>query len=164
LRSAIGTKSGKDARFRAPSPQHSHHHLFRPSRLGKIILSNQQVILLCDTWGVPKPGASRNSSVALRPHSSVPGAMPLAMVIMAVGQSECPLLASCRLTATGQSPVLHFLGGVAKTICIFEPIAVLFALVAQRAGNHGTHRTHGSRECGNHRTHGSKRKPIAGCF
>ena len=32
-----------------------------------------------------------------------PGAMPLAMVIMAVGQSECPLLAGYRLTATGQS-------------------------------------------------------------
>jgi len=60
--------------------------------------------------------------------------MPLAMVIMAVGQSECPLLASCRLTATGQSPVLHFLGGVAKAICIFEPIAVLIALVAENQG------------------------------
>ena len=56
------------------------------------------------------------------------------MVIMAVGQSECPLLASCRLTATGQSPVLHFLGGVAKAICIFEPIAVLIALVAENQG------------------------------
>jgi hypothetical protein len=32
-----------------------------------------------------------------------PRAMPLAMVMMAVGQSECPLFASCRLTATGQS-------------------------------------------------------------
>ena len=60
--------------------------------------------------------------------------MPLAMVIMAVGQSECPLLASCRLTATGQSPVLHFLGGVAKAICIFEPIAELIALVAENQG------------------------------
>jgi hypothetical protein len=60
--------------------------------------------------------------------------MPLAMVIMAVGQSECPLLASCRLTATGQSLVLHFLGGVAKAICIFEPIAVLIALVAENQG------------------------------
>ena len=76
--------------------------------------------------------ASFASSFAIA--NSFSGAMPLAMVIIAVGQSECPLLASCRLTATGQSPVLHFLGGVAKAICIFEPIAVLIALVAENQG------------------------------
>ncbi len=40
------SKSGKDARCRAPSPQHLaftlHQHLLHPSRLGKIILGNQQ--------------------------------------------------------------------------------------------------------------------------
>jgi hypothetical protein len=33
-----------------------HHHL-RPSRLGEIILGNQQITLLSDAWRVAKPGA-----------------------------------------------------------------------------------------------------------
>jgi hypothetical protein len=54
-------KSGKDARCRAPTPPIDsplHHHPLRPSRLGKIVLSNQQVALLGDPWRVAKPGAN----------------------------------------------------------------------------------------------------------
>ncbi|MFM8401084.1 MAG: hypothetical protein ACKOAH_24940 [Pirellula sp.] len=32
------------------------NHLRNASRFGKIILSNQQVALLCDPWRVAKPG------------------------------------------------------------------------------------------------------------
>ncbi len=35
-----------------------HHHLLHPSRLRKIILSNQQITLLCDPWRVAKPTAN----------------------------------------------------------------------------------------------------------
>ena len=39
-------------------PIHSplHHHLRHASRLGKILLGDQQVTLLCDPWRVAKPG------------------------------------------------------------------------------------------------------------
>ena len=48
----------RDARFRAPSPQHSHHHLRYACRFCKIILGNEQITLLGDAWRIAKPGAN----------------------------------------------------------------------------------------------------------
>jgi hypothetical protein len=54
-------KSGKDARFRAPSTRLNHltlhHHLRHAGCLGKIIFGDQQITLLCDAWRVAEPGA-----------------------------------------------------------------------------------------------------------
>jgi hypothetical protein len=35
-----------------------HYHFLRPSRRGKIILSNHQVTLLCDPWRIIQPTAN----------------------------------------------------------------------------------------------------------
>jgi hypothetical protein len=48
------TSQNKHALSRNPLHQHPLH----PSRLGKIILGDQQVTLLGDTWRVAKPRAN----------------------------------------------------------------------------------------------------------